>query len=154
VDFVRRHPKATIFDPKTGLRSSVLLVHFDWDIAKAVGMPAPYDIGAQRATWASMGLTHWMGDEGFLASLSVRFQGMNFLGDVTTISGVVSKTWRGRSGNCYADCVLAAVNQRGETTMPIEATVALPSRAYGPVKWPVEVTADRDAADRSSGQSE
>ena len=140
VEYQRRHPTTLIRDPESNVPQSVLMVHYDSAAARAVGMPAPYDIGAQRATWASVAVTNWMSDCGFLAELEVTFRGMNFIGDVTIISGSVTRKWRSESGNQFVELTLGGANQRGEETMPIRAVVALPSRKSGSVRLPLSTS--------------
>ncbi|MFC1857178.1 MaoC family dehydratase N-terminal domain-containing protein, partial [Thermodesulfobacteriota bacterium] len=41
-------------------------VHWDEELAKAVGTPGAYDYGPERISWLGHMMTNWIGDEGFL----------------------------------------------------------------------------------------
>jgi hypothetical protein len=113
-------------------------------MAAEIGMPAAYDYGSQRGGWATHFMTNWAGDDSFLAELDVFYRGMYFVGDTLRIKGLVEGKWRGRSGTCYVDCSIAGVTQRGDVIMPGRATVAVPSRADGEVRFPISTEADRE----------
>lgn len=139
LDYRRRSPNVAVRDPQTNVPETVERVHWDRFMAAEIGMPAPYDYGAQRGGWATHLMTNWAGDDGWVADVDVQYRGMNFVGDTLWISGSVTDKWRGRSGVGYVECAIRGVNQRGDDVMPGRAVVALPSRAAalpaGPVNW-------------------
>jgi acyl dehydratase len=140
----RQSPKVAVPDPRTGIPEAVERVHWDDFMAGELGMPAAYDYGSQRGGWASHFMTNWTGDDGFLAELDVQYRGMYFLGDTLRISGVVEDKWTGKkTGTGYVECKITGINQRGDMIMPGHATVALPSKAGGPLSFPIDVEADR-----------
>jgi acyl dehydratase len=110
-------------------------VHWDNAWAQAIGNPMAYDYGVMRDCWLSHFLTDWMGDEGWLLSQSSEIRKFNYIGDSHILTGeVVGK--RVDDGRHVVDIELRGTNQRGVVTCPGKATVALPSRADGPVRLP------------------
>lgn len=55
-------------------------------------MPGPYDNGLQRTCWLGHMVTDWMGDAGFVKTLSIRAKVPNVFGDTTFITGSVVGT--------------------------------------------------------------
>jgi acyl dehydratase len=111
-------------------------VHWEDEFAQAVGVPAAYDYGPERVSWASNLLTNWMGDEGFLRRLAVRVERFNIVGDLTRFSGRVTAKHAGAGGEGAVDVSVRGTNQRGETTVQGAATVVLPRRPSLPPKRP------------------
>jgi acyl dehydratase len=110
-------------------------LHWDARRAEDLGLPAPYDYGHMRSCWLTHLVTHWMGDDAWLAALSCQTRGFNFLGDTHVGTGeVVAKRREGPAA--LVDLELRLTNQRGEVTVPGRATVILPSRESGPVRLP------------------
>ena len=96
-------------------------------------MPAPFDFGPKRSTWLSHLLTNWIGDEGWLYGLNLRFTGPVFAGDISTCKGEITRKYveEGKHwvGSHFVECKVWAENQRGEVSTGGTATVILPSRA-------------------------
>ena len=110
-------------------------IHWDSGYARSIGLPAAYDYGMMRDCWLSHYLTDWMGDDAWLESMSSQMRKFNYLGDTHTFTGeVVGK--RVEDGRHLVDIELRGTSQRGEVTCPATATIALPSRAGGPVELP------------------
>lgn len=103
-------------------------VHWDHDLARMVGVPAAFDYGPERVSWMGHLVTDWMGDDGFLADLSVEVRRHNIMGDLTRCRGRVTGK-RIEEGRHLVDCAVWGENQRGEITTTGQATVMLPSRA-------------------------
>ncbi|MBI3967880.1 MAG: acyl dehydratase, partial [Chloroflexi bacterium] len=77
-----------------------------------------------------------MGDDAILHQLNSRLIRPILLGDTNWVAGkVVAKRRQGE--HYFADLELQAINQLGEVTMPVSATVALPSKEGGPVRIPI-----------------
>jgi hypothetical protein len=94
-----------------------------------------YDYGVMRDCWLSHFVTDWMGDDGWLLSQSSEIRKFNYIGDSHLLTGeVVGK--RVEDGHHVVDIEMRGTNQRGVVTCPGKATVALPSRADGPVELP------------------
>ena len=69
---------------------------------------------------------------------------MNFIHDMTRISGKVVNKWRGKkTGTGFVEIEFAGINQRGEVTMPGRAIAALPSNETGPLQFPIDVTLEK-----------
>lgn len=122
-DLFDRHPALGIPNA-SGVPEPPERVHWDDALARAVGVPAPYDYGPERVAWLGHLVTSWMGDRGFLRRLNVRVVRHNLIGDTTWCRGEVVA--RGPDG--VARIAVRAENQRGETTALGEATVVLPTR--------------------------
>lgn len=102
-------------------------VHWEDDLAKAVGAPGAYDYGPERVSWMSHLMTNWIGDDGWLYKLNAKIVRHNPIGDLLTITGKVMKKYR-EGDQCFVDCELLAVNQDGEHSCEATATAILPSR--------------------------
>ncbi|WP_047144393.1 MaoC family dehydratase N-terminal domain-containing protein [Aquamicrobium sp. LC103] len=102
--------------------------HQDAKVAVSeVGMPGPYDNGPQRIGMVSTCVTNWMGDDGFMRSLSVRLHKPVIFGDLTITTGEVTGK-RIENGQALVDIALRATNQHGETTASGTSCVELPRR--------------------------
>ena len=125
-DLFDRHPALGISN-EFGVPEPPERVHWDPALARAVGVPAPYDYGPERVAWLGHLVTNWVGNAGFLARLSVQVRRHNLIGDTTWCRGrVAAKTLVEDRGEVTLD--LQAVNQRKETIALGQATVVLPRR--------------------------
>lgn len=105
-------------------------IHWDSEYARSIGLPAAYDYGMMRDCWLTHYLTDWIGDEGWLESMSSQMRKFNYLGDTHTFTGeVVGKRVEG--DRYLVDVELRGTSQRGEVTCPATATISLPSRETG-----------------------
>jgi acyl dehydratase len=98
--------------------------HWDYDWARQLGQPAPYDYGVMRTAWMAHLVTNWMGDDAWIWKLSSSIRKFNHLGDVHRVSGVVQEV------DPAAHTVtidLTGVNQRGDVTCDGRAVVILPT---------------------------
>ncbi|MGH7356207.1 MAG: FAS1-like dehydratase domain-containing protein [Candidatus Rokuibacteriota bacterium] len=123
-DLFDRHPALSIPN-ELGVPEPPERVHWDEPLARAVGVPAPYDYGPERVAWLGHLVTNWMGDAGVLARLSVQVRRHNLIGDLSVCRGRVAEKSDAR-GEVTLD--LEAVNQRGETIAQGQAAVILPRR--------------------------
>ena len=129
-DLFERHPALGIPN-EFGVPEPPERVHWDADLARAVGVPAPYDYGPERVAWLGHLVTNWMGDAGTLARLNVQVRRHNLIGDTTWCRGrVAAKTVLEARGEVTLD--LVAVNQRDETIAQGKAVVVLPRRSAAP----------------------
>jgi acyl dehydratase len=122
-DLFERHPALGIPNA-SGVPEPPERVHWDDALARAVGVPAPYDYGPERVAWLGHLVTSWMGDRGFLRRLNARVVRHNLIGDTTWCRGEVAAKERGG----VVQLKVRAENQRAETTAVGEATVVLPTR--------------------------
>jgi acyl dehydratase len=98
--------------------------HWDYDWARQLGQPAPYDYGVMRTAWMAHLVANWMGDDAWIWKLSSSIRKFNYLGDVHRVSGVVQEV------DPAANTVtidLTGVNQRGDVTCDGRAVVILPT---------------------------
>ena len=102
-------------------------VHWEEDLAKAVGTPSAYDYGPERVSWMGHLMTNWIGDDGWLQRLNAKIVRHNPVGDTLYISGTVKKKYQ-KDGQGFVECELLAVNQDGEHSCEAEATVLLPRK--------------------------
>ena len=125
--YMKKHPMWGVRNPETGTLEPMADVHYESSNADAIGVPVAYDLAVQRFTWAGHLITNWMGDDGFLKKLSARCVLFNVFGDTQFLHGTVTKKYR--EGDEYlVDIEIKTMNQRGENTMPGQATVSLPSK--------------------------
>ncbi len=124
----QRHPDAAFLDQDTGAWESWEASMLRDDVAQMFGFPFAHDAGIDRISWVSNLLTNWMGDQGFLKSLSVTLALPNVYGDATWCRGRVTRKYR-QSNEHLADLDVWCDNQRGQQTATGHATVALPFKA-------------------------
>lgn len=128
--FMAKHPGACVPDPETGVPDFPERAHWDEPYAKACGIGAGYDIGAQRISWFGHLMTDWIGDDGFLKKLKVQLRRPNYLGDLLWCKGkVINKEIK--EGEYIVECELRGKNQRDEIVVLGWATAILPSKANG-----------------------
>ncbi|MCZ6628262.1 MAG: MaoC family dehydratase N-terminal domain-containing protein [SAR324 cluster bacterium] len=102
-------------------------VHWEQEMARAVGAPDAYDYGPERISWMGHLMTNWIGDDGWLSRLHAKVVRHNPVGDLLTLSGRVVRKYE-QEGRQLVDCELLAVNQDGEHSCEAEATAILPRR--------------------------
>ena len=125
--YVQEHPKANVPDRANNAPDFPMRAHWDRALAREVGAPSAYDIGAQRFGWIVHALTNWCGDDGFVRAVEVKFTKFNLLGDATWCKGKVT----GKEivdGEPLAALDVWGENQRGEVTVAGKAKVRLPLR--------------------------
>jgi len=105
--------------------------HQDAKVASSeLGMPGAYDNGAQRVAFLSTCATNWMGDDGFLREIKVRFKLPVIFGDTLYTKGkVTAKSRRGAVGVIEAD--IWGENQLGDVVATGQAVIELPLRDAG-----------------------
>ena len=124
----QRHPDAAFLDPDTGSWESWEASMLRDDVAQMFGFPFAHDSGIDRISWLSNLVTNWMGDQGFLKTLSVTLTLPNVYGDATWGRGRVIQKYR-LNGDHLVELAIWCDNQRGQQTAHGRATVALPARA-------------------------
>ena len=122
----RNHPNWAFRNPALGVLEPNIRVHENIDAARASGLAAPYDVGNQRYQWMFQRLTDWAGDAAFVKQTSAQFRGMNYFGDLTSISGQVTDKSIDADGDAVVTLRLTTTNQEGDETMPATAVIALP----------------------------
>ncbi|MCV7023109.1 hypothetical protein H7I77_07040 [Mycolicibacterium novocastrense] len=122
-------------------------VHWDPSAARNAGNPTTFDYGRMRETWLIHLCTDWMGDDAWLWKLDCEFRLFNYVGDLHTITGTVTRKYLADGDRPAVDLDLAATNHRGQVTTPGHATILLPSRQRGPVRLPEPPGGATDLAD-------
>ena len=130
-----------VYDARINAYVNADLPHLDHDLARAVGAPGAYDNGGGRECIASILMTNWMGDAGFLWKYSIQFRRFNVYGDTTWYRGTVVRKYEDDGKYCV-DIDHWGENQRGEKNTAGKATIILPSREHGEVKYPAPRTLD------------
>jgi hypothetical protein len=102
-------------------------VHWEDELAMAVGTPGAYDYGPERVSWMGHLMTNWIGDDGWLSGLNAKIVRHNPVGDTLWISGRVARKYR-EEGKGYVECNLLAKNQDDEISCEAQATAILPLR--------------------------
>jgi acyl dehydratase len=125
-DMFRNHPALGIPND-LGVPEPPERVHWDNNLARAVGVPAAYDYGPERISWLGHLMTNWIGDEGFLKRLNVQVRKHNIIGDLTTCSGTVTKVWH-EDGENLVEVAVEGRNQNDEVSAVGMAVASLPSR--------------------------
>ncbi|MBI4321550.1 MAG: MaoC family dehydratase N-terminal domain-containing protein [Chloroflexi bacterium] len=130
----RDHPSWAFRDPATSALEPIYGVHYNKAAANAMGLPYPYDVGIQRHCWLIHLLTNWAGDDGWIKRNRAEYRHFVYMSDVVWLRGKVTRKYV-EDGETCVDVETSAFNQRGENTMPGEATFVLPSkaRAYHPL---------------------
>jgi acyl dehydratase len=122
-DLFERHPALGIPND-FGVPEPPERVHWDEALAKAVGVPGPYDYGPERVAWLGHVVTNWMGNAGFLRRLNVMVLRHNLIGDTTWCRGRVTA----KAPGGVVSLALDGTNQRGEVIASGVAEVVLPTR--------------------------
>ncbi len=100
-------------------------IHYDKDFAVDQGLPGVILHGALKSAFLAQVVTEWMGSEGRLVSLGVRYREMDVPGDTLTCGGAVTST-DATAGT--VSCELWIENGKGKSTTTGQAVVALPAR--------------------------
>jgi acyl dehydratase len=132
---VKRGSGHWIYDPVTNVNYHLELPHLLTEYGKQVGAPGAYDLGRERECMVATLYDNWMGDDGFLWKYSNQFRRFVIVGDTNWYRAKVVRKYI-NDGKYCVDLEHWGDNQRGERTTTGEATVILPSRIHGPVKYP------------------
>lgn len=127
----KKHPAWGYRDPVTHAWEPIYGVHYAHSVARAVGARYAYDVGVQRHCWLVNLLTNWMGDDAWLKRCNAQYRQFVYHSDVVWLKGKVTKKYVDENGEYCVDIETHGINQRGDDTMPGEATVVLPSKKAG-----------------------
>ncbi len=118
-----------------GAWDSAMRVHWDDGYAQSVGARRAYDYGMLRNAWMMQVVTDWMGDDAVLVAVDDRITGFNVLGDLTRLTGSVTRI--DTSGEWpEVVCEVQCTNQLDEKTARGTLRVRLPSRSGGLPEFP------------------
>lgn len=123
----RKHPKWAFRDPGTHALEPVYSVHYNDYAAKLQGAQVAYDVGIQRTCWQIHSLTNWMGDSGFLKSITGQYRAHVYLSDVVRLGGRIEAKEIDDEGNHVVYLTTWAYNQRDKNVMPGTAVIVLPT---------------------------
>jgi acyl dehydratase len=104
-------------------------VHWEDDLATAVGTPGAYDYGPERFSWLTHHLTNWMGDEGSLVRHTGQIRHHNVVGDWVRITGTVTAKGIDDQGQPTVTIDQQARNQHSDLSATGQGVVRLPSRS-------------------------
>ena len=128
LDLYKRHPAWSFRDPSTHALEPIFAVHYNFEAAKAMGLPLQYDVGFQRQCWQIHLLTNWVGDKGWLKKAYAEYRQFVYHSDVVRITGKVTEKFIDADGDYCVKIETKATNQRGQEVMPGYGIVALPSK--------------------------
>ena len=126
--FLKKYPAWAYEDPDTNVMEWLAGFHMLDKITQSRGMPMAVGLGDQTFCWLGTLLTNWIGDDGFLKKLSVRFEAPNWHGDTTWCKGEVTKKYV-ENGQGLIDIRIWGENQKGVVHTTGNATVILPARS-------------------------
>jgi acyl dehydratase len=102
-------------------------LHYDQEFARAQGLPGIIVHGALKSAFLGQLVTDWIGVDGILVELSVRYREMDVPGDVLTCHGLIAEK-RNEGRRNLVRCELWIENGQTIRTTTGEALVDLPLR--------------------------
>jgi len=124
---ITKHPSTTTLVRWAGASEDYYPIHYDKDFALASNLPGVIVHGRLKAAYLGNLMTNWIGDQGILRKLTCNYRGMDLPCSVLTCKGkVVNKLQQ--KGENLVECDIWLENDKGETTTPGTAVVALPSK--------------------------
>jgi acyl dehydratase len=124
----KKHPGLGIPN-KFGIPDVPERVHWEDDLATAVGTPGAYDYGPERCSWLTHHLTNWIGDDGVLLRHETKIRHHNVAGDWILITGRVTGKTVDEEGRGLVIVEQQAHNQHGDISAIGSGTVILPVRS-------------------------
>lgn len=103
-------------------------IHTVHHFAERAGLGGVIAHGMLSMGFAGEHVTKWIGEEGDLKRLKVRFTSMTRPGDVVTLKGTVTDK-KSDGGENLVECDIWIEKEDGTKTIVGDATVGLPSRA-------------------------
>ena len=125
---LKKHPGLGIAN-RFGIPDVPERVHWEDDLATAVGTPGAYDYGPERCSWLTHHLTNWIGDDGFVVRHETKIRHHNVAGDWLKITGRVTGKGVDDQGRPTVTVEQEARNQHGDLSALGSGTVILPARA-------------------------
>ena len=102
-------------------------IHYDKDFAISTGLSGVIVHGWLTASFLGHLATDWMGATGQLKKFGCSYRGMLFPGEDITCKGKVTKKYV-QDGEHIVECEVWAENPKGESVVPGNATIILPSK--------------------------
>jgi acyl dehydratase len=132
-ELFERHPGLP-FVNEQGIPEAPVAIHWSNErCQKVLGLPGAYEAGYERTSWLVHLMMNWIGDEGFLHRMEIKFPKFNYQGDANWCRARVKEKYvldhavDGKSHAVRLD--MWTVNQLGEMTTTGEAVVVLRSRS-------------------------
>jgi len=122
---LRKHPGLGVPN-RFGIPDVPERVHWEDELAQAVGTPGAYDYGPERCSWLMHQLTNWMGDEGFLVKHSSQIRHHNVVGDWIRIEAEVTAVDADDPAGATVTISQRAYNQHGDVSAVGTGVVRLP----------------------------
>jgi acyl dehydratase len=119
--------EAAALDPEfaDGLFHGASAGHTDSSAAAQRGMPRAYGAGASACAWLTDYVTNWLGDEGAITHCKVQYRNPILVGDLTFISGEVTKASAEPDGSVLVELSLKTENQDGKPGAVGQATALI-----------------------------
>ena len=124
---LEKHPTTRQLVMYAGASGDLYEVHYDQEIAHALGLPGVILQGALKNGFLAQFVTDWIGDGGTLKKLGVRYRAMDAPGSTLYCKGAVTRKYV-EDGQHLVGCDIWTDNGDGEKTTRGSALVALPSR--------------------------
>jgi len=102
-------------------------LHYDKDVATALGFPSVIMHGRLGAAFLTQMLTNWIGEKGDLKKISVQYRGNALPKMKFVCNGKVTKKYVENGENCV-ECEIWGENHEGQKVTPGTAVVTLPSK--------------------------
>ncbi len=102
-------------------------IHYDKDFAIGAGLPGVIVHGWLTASFLGQLLTDWMGERSQLKKFGCSYRGMLFPGQPITCKGKVTKKYE-KDGQHFIECDIWAENPKGESMVPGNATIVVPTK--------------------------
>ncbi len=124
-----KHPTTQQLVKWAGASGDFYQIHYDKDFAISTGLPGVIVHGWLTASFLGQLLTDWIGERSQMKKFGCSYRGMLFPGEPITCKGKVTKKYV-KDGANYIECDVWAENPKGESQVPGNATIVLPSKAH------------------------
>lgn len=102
-------------------------IHYDQDFARGTGLSDVIVHGKLKSAFLTQMITDWIGEQGTVRKLSVRFREMDYPRQQMTCRGKVTAKYQ-RDGERWVECDVWSENPKGQQTTTGSFAVTLPSR--------------------------
>jgi len=103
-------------------------IHYDQEYARAQGLPNVIMQGPFKLALLCRMLTNWLGPNGIIRRIRVRYTAMDLPGDTLQFGGRIQSVEEGDDHKGMASLLLYAHNGRGEQTITGDAEVEIVDR--------------------------
>ena len=124
---LEKHPTTQQLVMYAGASGDYYQIHYDHSFASANGFPGVIIHGALKNACRGQRITDWIGNQGVLLELSVRYRDIDFPGDILICKGSV-KAMSHENGDSKVICDIWIENGAGNITTIGNATISLPTK--------------------------